>query len=198
MNALRYDYPDSIVSLRLGQMYQKSGKYMDAIRHYNDFLLLNPESQLALNGIKGSELAPQWKQNPSRYIVKRMEKFNSRRGEFCPMLYGDKYDQLYFTSSRTPKGANKDKDETISAITGQRNNDFFLVKQDEQGNWLAPVELEDEVNTEFDEGTPSFSKTATPCITPIAHRTRKDRGRQKYMYPPAAAPNGEKGRVPAS
>ena len=153
MNALRYDYPDSIVSLRLGQMYQKSGKYMDAIRHYNDFLLLNPESQLALNGIKGSELAPQWKQNPSRYIVKRMEKFN-----FSPMLYGDKYDQLYFTSSRTPKGANKDKDETISAITGQRNNDFFLVKQDEQGNWLAPVELEDEVNTEFDEGTPSFSK----------------------------------------
>ena len=158
MNALRYDYPDSIVSLRLGQMFQKSGKYMDAIRHYNDFLLLNPESQLALNGIKGSELAPQWKQNPSRYIVKRMEKFNSRRGEFSPMLYGEKYDQLYFTSSRTPKGANKDKDETISAITGQRNNDFFLVKQDEQGNWLAPVELEDEVNTEFDEGTPSFSK----------------------------------------
>ena len=158
MNALRYDYPDSIVSLRLGQMYQKSGKYMDAIRHYKDFLLLNPESQLALNGIKGSELAPQWKQNPSRYIVKRMEKFNSRRGEFCPMLYGEKYDQLYFTSSHTPKGANKDKDETISAITGQRNNDFFLVKQDEQGNWLAPVELEDEVNTEFDEGTPSFSK----------------------------------------
>ncbi|MEY8607998.1 OmpA family protein [Parabacteroides segnis] len=158
MNALRYDYPDSIVSLRLGQMYQKSGKYMDAIRHYNDFLLLNPESQLALNGIKGSELAPQWKQNPNRYIIKRMEKFNSRRGEFCPMLYGEKYDQLYFTSSRTPKGANKDKDETISAITGQRNNDFFLVKQDEQGNWLAPVELEDEVNTEFDEGTPSFSK----------------------------------------
>ena len=158
MNALRYDYPDSIVSLRLGQMYQKSGKYMDAIRHYNDFLLLKPESQLALNGIKGSELAPQWKQNPNRYIVKRMEKFNSRRGEFCPMLYGEKYDQLYFTSSRTPKGANKDKDETISAITGQRNNDFFLIKQDEQGNWLAPVELEDEVNTEFDEGTPSFSK----------------------------------------
>ena len=158
MNALRDDYPDSIVSLRLGQMYQKSGKYMDAIRHYKDFLLLNPESQLALNGIKGSELAPQWKQNPSRYIVKRMEKFNSRRGEFSPMLYGEKYDQLYFTSSRTPKGANKDKDETISAITGQRNNDFFLVKQDEQGNWLAPVELEDEVNTEFDEGTPSFSK----------------------------------------
>lgn len=158
MNALRYDYPDSIVNLRLGQMYQRSGRYPDAIRYYNEFLKLTPESELALNGIKGSELAPQWKQNPSRYTVKRMEKFNSRRGEFCPMLFGDAYDQLYFTSSRTPKGAGKDKEETISAITGLRNNDFFLVKKDEQGNWLAPIELEDEVNTEFDEGTPSFSK----------------------------------------
>lgn len=158
MNALRYDYPDSIVNLRLGQMYQRSGRYAEAIRYYNEFLKLNPESELALNGIKGSELAPQWKQNPTRYTVKRMEKFNSRRGEFCPMLFGEAYDQLYFTSSRTPKGAGKDKEESVSAITGIRNNDFFLVKKDEQGNWLAPIELEDEVNTEFDEGTPSFSK----------------------------------------
>lgn len=158
MNALRYDYPDSIVNLRLGQMYQRSGRYPDAIRYYNEFLKLNPESELALNGIKGSEMAPQWKQNPSRYTVKHMEKFNSRRGEFCPMLFGDAYDQLYFTSSRTPKGAGKDKEETVSAITGIRNNDFFLIKKDEQGNWLAPIELDDEVNTEFDEGTPSFSK----------------------------------------
>ena len=192
MNALRYDYPDSIVSLRLGQMYQKSGKYMDAIRHYNDFLLLNPESQLALNGIKGSELAPQWKQNPNRYIVKRMEKFNSRRGEFCPMLYGEKYDQLYFTSSRTPKGANKDKDETISAITGQRNNDFFLVKQDEQGNWLAPVELEDEVNTEFDEGTPSFSKDGnTMYYTYCAQDPEEPRTSEIYVSTRSSAKWGK-------
>lgn len=158
MNALRYDYPDSIVNLRLGQMYQKAGKYADAIRYYNEFLKLNPESELAINGIKGSEIAPVWKKNPTRYEVKRMEKFNSRRADFSPMLFGDAYDQLYFTSSRTPKGAGKDKDETVSAITGIRNNDFYLVKKDEQGNWLAPIELEDEVNTEFDEGTPSFSK----------------------------------------
>ena len=68
------------------------------------------------------------------------------------MLAGDKYDQLYFASSRS-----KDKDAKVSAITGQNNNNLFLVKQDEKGAWLAPVELEDEVNTEYDEGTPSFS-----------------------------------------
>ena len=158
MNALRYKYPDSIVNLRLGQMYQKSGRYGEAIKYYNDYLLAEPGSVLAFNGVTGSEEAAKWKQSPTRYMVKRMDKFNSRRSEFSPMLYGEKYDQLYFASTRTPKGAGKDKEETNSAITGQRNNDFFLVKQDENGAWQAPVELEDEVNTEFDEGTPSFSK----------------------------------------
>ena len=158
MNALRYKYPDSIVNLHLGQMYQKSGRYGEAIKYYNDYLLAEPGSVLAFNGVTGSEEAVKWKQSPTRYTVKRMDKFNSRRSEFSPMLYGEKYDQLYFASTRTPKGAGKDKEETNSAITGQRNNDFFLVKQDENGAWLAPVELEDEVNTEFDEGTPSFSK----------------------------------------
>ena len=158
MNALRYKYPDSIVNLRLGQMYQKSGRYGEAVKYYNDYLLAEPGSVLAFNGVTGSEEAVKWKQAPTRYTVKRMDKFNSRRSEFSPMLYGEKYDQLYFASTRTPKGAGKDKEETNSAITGQRNNDFFLVKQDENGAWLAPVELEDEVNTEFDEGTPSFSK----------------------------------------
>lgn len=158
MNALRYKYPDSIVNLRLGQMYQKSGRYGEAIKYYNDYLLAEPGSVLAFNGVAGCEEAVKWKQAPTRYTVRRMEKFNSRRSEFSPMLYGEKYDQLYFASSRTPKGAGKDKEETNCAITGQRNNDFFLVKQDETGAWQAPVELEDEVNTEFDEGTPSFSK----------------------------------------
>ena len=158
MNALRYKYPDSIVNLRLGQMYQKSGRYGEAVKYYNDYLLAEPGSILAFNGVTGCEEAVKWKQSPTRYTVKRMDKFNSRRSEFSPMLYGEKYDQLYFASTRTPKGAGKDKEETNSAITGQRNNDLFLVKQDENGAWLAPVELEDEVNTEFDEGTPSFSK----------------------------------------
>ncbi len=152
MNAIRYDYPDSTVYLRMGQMLQKTGRYPEAIKNYDIYMENDPSNLLAINGIQGCELAPGWKKNPARYEVRRMDKFNSRRGEFSPMLAGDKYDQLYFASSRS-----KDKDAKVSAITGQNNNNLFLVKQDEKGAWLAPVELEDEVNTEYDEGTPSFS-----------------------------------------
>ena len=152
MNAIRYDYPDSTVYLRMGQMLQKTGRYPEAIKNYDIYMENDPSNLLAINGIQGCELAPGWKKNPTRYEVRRMDKFNSRRGEFSPMLAGDKYDQLYFASSRS-----KDKDAKVSAITGQNNNNLFLVKQDEKGALLAPVELEDEVNTEYDEGTPSFS-----------------------------------------
>ena len=152
MNAIRYDYPDSTVYLRMGQMLQKTGRYPEAIKNYDIYMENDPSNLLAINGIQGCELAPGWKKNPTRYEVRRMDKFNSRRGEFSPMLAGDKYDQLYFASSRS-----KDKDAKVSAIPGQNNNNLFLVKQDEKGAWLAPVELEDEVNTEYDEGTPSFS-----------------------------------------
>lgn len=152
LNAVRYDYPDSIVNLRLGQMLQKSGRYADALKYYDQYLLIKPDDALALSGMEGCRLAPEWKKNPTRYVVRRMDKFNSRRGEFSPMLAGDKYDILYFASSRT-----KDKDAQASAITGQNNNNFFVVKQDEKGAWLAPKELDDPINTEFDEGTPSIS-----------------------------------------
>lgn len=151
-NAIRYDYPDSVSFLRLAQMQHKNGQYAEAIKNYDIYSENAPSSQLALNGIQGCELAPEWKKSPTRYEVHRMDKFNSRRAEFSPMLTGGKYDQLYFASSRT-----KDKEAKISAITGQNNNDLFVVKQDERGAWLAPQVLEDEVNTEFDEGTPSFS-----------------------------------------
>lgn len=152
MNALRYEYPDSIVYFRLGQMYQKDGKYNEAIKYYREYLNTYPDHLLTLNGIAGSEVAADWKKNPTRYTVKRMDKFNSRRGEFSPMLTGDTYNQLYFASSRT-----KDKDAQISAITGQNTNDFYVVTQNENGAWVNPILVEGAVNTEFDEGTPSFT-----------------------------------------
>jgi peptidoglycan-associated lipoprotein len=151
-NALRYNYPDSTINRWLGLMHHKQGAYPSAIKHYQAFLESKPADRWAQNGIAGAEQAQQWRKNPTRYQVTKMDKFNSRRAEFSPMLYGTNYDQLYFASSRT-----KDKEAKVNPITGQSNNNFFLVKQDENGNWLAPEEIEDEVNTEFDEGTPTFT-----------------------------------------
>ncbi|MDL2222967.1 OmpA family protein [Bacteroidales bacterium OttesenSCG-928-M11] len=152
INAVRFKYPDSTAYLYQGQMSQMLGKYSDAIKYYNTYLEYVPNSLLAKNGIIGCELAPEWKKNPSYYVVKKMELFNSREGEFSPILIPPDNNQLLITSSR--KGV---VGEEKSSITGVMNNDFFLVKQDEKGQWLKPEVIESGVNTEFDEGTGSFS-----------------------------------------
>lgn len=151
-NAIRYNYEDSTTLLHQAQMNHSLGNYNDAIRQYNTFLEIDPANILAKNGIIGCELASEWKKTPTRYSVKKMDKWNSRDGEFSPMLYGTEYDQLYFTSSR--KEAIGDEK---SPITGVKNNDFFVIKQDERKQWTKPEKIESGVNTEFDEGTPSFT-----------------------------------------
>jgi len=151
-NSIRYRYSDSSAVLRSAQMLQKLGRYSEAKKKYQDFLDSVPNNVMAKNGIAGCDSALVWKANPTLYSVKKMDKFNSREGEFSPMLSGEKYDQLIFTSSR--KEATGD---TKSAITGFKNNDFFLVKQDEKGQWIKPAKMDSTLNTEFDEGCCTFS-----------------------------------------
>ncbi|MCL1942827.1 MAG: OmpA family protein [Candidatus Azobacteroides sp.] len=151
-NAIRYHYPDSIVYLQSGMMQLKAGRYGDAAKLFDIYLENHPNSELAVQGKKSTEVAPEWKKKPSRYEVKRMDKFNSRRSEFSPMFAGKDQDQLYLTSSREDaKGENK------SAVTGLKFNDFFLVKKDEKGAWQSPEVIQDNINSEFDDGVCSFT-----------------------------------------
>ena len=151
-NAVRFQYNDSTAILYKAQMLHQLGRYTDAAKVYKDFLELVPNHPLAKNGLIGCEMAPEWKKNPTRYTVRKMDKMNSREGEFSPMLYGAAFDELYFSSSR--KEALGD---TKSTITGMKNNDFFVVKQDEKKQWLKPAHIESGLNTPMDEGTASFS-----------------------------------------
>jgi peptidoglycan-associated lipoprotein len=153
-HALRYEYPDSLLYLRLGRTMHAAGRYGEALKYYSEFLALNPASQAALNGVKGCGMADSLKKNPGLYQVKRADMFNSNHSEFSPMLGGKDGDELYFASSRTKK-VNRD---SVSMITGLLTNDFYVAKKDEKGIWQKPEKLEDAVNTDYDEGTPSFSK----------------------------------------
>ena len=118
-NAVRYKVNDSTLNLQYARSLQKVGDYKQAARYYADFLKLFPDNKFALNGLEGTKVAPEWKANPTLYTVKRMDLFNSNRGEFSPMLLPPDYDQLYFTSNR--EGVIGD---TISNITGSKLNDI--------------------------------------------------------------------------
>lgn len=164
-NAIRYKVNDSTVTLQYARSLHKAGDYKQAAKYYQEFLQLYPENKFALNGLEGTKLAPLWKAKPTLHPVRRMDLFNSNRGEFSPMLLPPDYDQVYFSSNR--KEATGD---TISGITGAKLNDIFMSRKDENGNWMKVEHVESAINTESDEGTPSFTTAGTTMYythTPI-------------------------------
>jgi len=121
--------------------------------------------RLVRNGLVSAQKAPEWKKEGSRYTVKRMDVFNSRRAEYSPMLAGDAYDQLYFTSTRNE--ANGDE---VSGITGAKAGDIFYSQKDDKGKWTKPEPVGGGVNTEYDEGATCLSPDGrtiylTQCLT---------------------------------
>ncbi|MBR0524943.1 MAG: OmpA family protein, partial [Prevotella sp.] len=105
-----------------------------------------------INGLKSAKEAPEIKQLGSRYTVKKMDIFNSRRSDYSPMLFGDENDQLFFTSTR-----NEAQGDEISGITGAKAGDIFFSQKDDKGKWGRPQTIESGLNTEYDEGACCFS-----------------------------------------
>lgn len=155
-NAIRYHYPDSMAYFYLARSLHAEGKYAQAAKNYQLFLEKDPNSSIARAGLRGCEVAPVWKKNPTRYVVKKAAIFNSNRSDFAPMYLGADFDQLYFTSS-TEKATGKNK----NGITGTKSSDIFFSKKNEKGQWQKPEPAEGELNSEADEGVISFSPDGT-------------------------------------
>lgn len=151
-NAIRYGYNDSIMYKHTADLQLQNGEYKAAMANYDIYLDYCPNDTTAINGRKACITAPQWKKSPTRFIVKKEALFNSRRSEYSPMYGSDKYDQLFFTSTRD-KALGEDK----SLITGVKAPDIFVVTKDENGKWQKPESIEGELNSEYEDGACCFT-----------------------------------------
>ena len=60
-NAVRYELGDSTLHLQYARSLHKVGNYKQAAVQYEKYLELHPNNQVALNGLEGVKLAPEWK-----------------------------------------------------------------------------------------------------------------------------------------
>lgn len=151
-NAVRYKAGGPEAILRLAQMQHWMGKYNDAIKNYKLYLDSVPNSQEALNGLKGCQQAPIWKKQGSLYTIKKHPILSSRRADYSPALYGEDYDQLYFTTTR-PQASGDD----LSGVTGVKMADIFFSQKDDKGKWGKPEAVAGELNSAYEDGACSFS-----------------------------------------
>lgn len=164
-NAVRYGAANADDRLAYARLLLKNGEYKAAL---NEFTLLQdsmPDNILVKNGIISATNAPQWRKEGSRYTVRKMTLFNSRRADYSPVLGGEQSDRLYFSSTR-----NESQGDELSGITGAKPGDIFFSEKDDKGKWTKPQEITTGLNTEFDEGacclTPDGSKMyITQCVT---------------------------------
>ena len=170
-NAVRYKQTDSLTYLHLAEQQMKTGNYKEAAKNYQtaidslEFRMKriekkkNPKLETykaaisqARTGLRSAQKAPTWKEEGSRYIVKRENFFNSRRSEYSPMLAGEEWNQLFFTSTR-----NQAKGDELSGITGTKNADIFVSTKDDKGKWQRPEVIDSELNSDGDEGACAFT-----------------------------------------
>lgn len=168
-NAIRYKQASLADHLALGRQLLRNADYKDAAEEFKLVLDSLPGDILAKNGLYSAEHAPQWKKQGSRYTVKRMDVFNSHRDDYSPVLGGDSFDELYFTSTR-----NDAIGDELSGITGAKPGDIFISRKDEKGGWRKPEVANGGINTAYDEGACCLSPDQremylTQCVTDPAY-----------------------------
>jgi peptidoglycan-associated lipoprotein len=185
--AIQTKYPDNIVRLYFADMLKVNGKYDEAITMYKEYKDLVPSDKLAKTGIESCELSKKWLQNPTRYKVENIRKFNSKQSDFAPSFADAKYNSIIFTSSRVEnKGRGND------GWTGEKFSDLYVTYRDpKKGTWTTPVALGDTINTAVNEGASSLTSTGMllyftrckiekkklcGCEVFVSHRDAKDWG----------------------
>lgn len=146
-NAIRYNVATLDDRLAYARLLLKNGEYKRALAEFEVLNDSMPNNVLVKNGLTSARMAPEWKDQGSDYTVKKMTEFNSRRADYCPVLAGDQWDRLYFSSTR-----NDALGDELSGITGAKPGDIFFSDKDDKGKWSKPQTIESGLNTEYDEG----------------------------------------------
>ena len=147
--AIQKEYNNPIIYLRYADALKMDEAYEDAMEQYRRYKELVPDDPRGEEGITSCELALEWTENPTNYEVENMKYFNSRQSDFSPYFASDDYKIVYFTSSREEATGND-----LHGGTGENFTDIFQSRMDRKGKWSVPVALDENINTEFEDGTP--------------------------------------------
>ncbi len=169
--ALKKGADNPIIHLYYANALKQNEKYDDAVKQYEEYKELMRTDERADNGIRACKLIQDWMANPNGYIVENAHFFNTKESEFAPAYGRDDYNVIYFTSSRKEALG-----EAIHGATGEKFPDIFESKRDKEGKWSIPTPLDENINTEFSDGTPSLSANFSTLFF-----TRCEKSKSKIM-----------------
>ena len=177
--AIARDCKDARVHLYLGQALLQNEKYDLARSEFEAYKALAPTDKRADNGLQSIDLAQAWQESPSGYIVKHVPVLLSKHDEYSPMYGSKDYRTMLVTSSRDNATGKR-----IHEGTGNKFSDIFVTLSNGEGRWSKPKPLEGEINTDAEEGTPSFNGDYTRMYFTRCKMSKKGKqGCQIYVAP---------------
>ncbi|HLG02291.1 MAG TPA: OmpA family protein [Bacteroidia bacterium] len=152
--AIKAKHSDDKMYLWYAEALKINQRYDDAVIAFGDYKTRVPSDPAGENGIKSSELAQKWRDNPGRWVVENVALLNSKDYDFSPTFSDKKHTSLIFTSKREGQSGSK-----IDPISGTMYSDLFESKIDKNGKWSTPATVAGEVNTPLgNEGASSVNK----------------------------------------
>ena len=151
--AIQKEYPNPIIYLRYADALRMNEDYNDALEQYKKYKELVPDDPRGQEGIQSCELAIDWMNNPTPYNIESVKFFNTKEKDFSPYFGSEDYQLIYFTSSREEAMGND-----IHGATSENFSDIFQSRMDRKGKWSVPVPLDENINSEFEDGTPVLNQ----------------------------------------
>ncbi len=154
---LKTDYTKKkpIIYFYYAEALKRNGKYEEAIENYTIYNELVPDDTRGVKALEDIQNIQTWIETPTKYEVTRIKKVNSRSSEFGVAWTSNNYNEIIFSSTRED-GVSKE----IDAITGQHFSDFYISRQNKQGEWEEVVLADEEgINSEGSEGMPFITKS---------------------------------------
>lgn len=172
-----YQKDNPLLLFHLGNIYVYEGNYEQALKYFQEFKKRAPEDTRADIMIESCTKSKAWKENPTRYEVYPLKKFNTRSDEWAPRWGNpDRRTQMIFTSNRDGSvGKNPDQwtgaacsDIYMSELPKSRNTEW-------PGEWspIASIEEKEIINTAVNEGEASANRKGTTIYYTFCPQDKK-------------------------
>lgn len=133
--AVKAGYPGSEAQYYYAKTMRRMGLYDKAIVEFTKYKEVNPsDAAIAEKYIMECEMAQEWLDNPTRYMVEKDPVLNSKKRDFSPAWADKRHTTLIFTSTR--EGSVGDN---IDHNSGDYFSSLWFTKQDKKSKkWMVP------------------------------------------------------------
>lgn len=170
--ALKLNYPDVMNRYHYAAMLMANEKYDMAITEFKKYANEDPVNKMrAFDLVRACEDAKKAQSQKHNIVIENLE-FNTSANEYAPVFFENK--SLVFSSDRTDALGTE-----TYGWTGEKFSDLFISKRESNGTYRSVNTFGENLNTDRNEGTPTFNKNFTEmyftrCGTPPKSKSKTD------------------------